>query len=222
MSEVGKKEIYFIRHGQTLKNTSWTYQGPEEPLTDKGREQVKKAAEYLKDKNIQVLYSSPYKRALETASLIAATVGLEARELPAAREFGRPLGLYGRHHFSWSSAKYLFALWRHQLDLSWNREEAESVAHIIERVKEVKKTLEAAPEERIVVVSHKIFMALFTETLAYDKPISLFRLVALLLRRGRIPNAGILRFEVETREGKVVWRLAETDFPPYNGEVKTR
>ena len=57
--------IYFIRHAQsdfTVQDTR------KRPLTDKGRVDCKLVIEYLSDKNIDVIISSPYKRAVDTLS----------------------------------------------------------------------------------------------------------------------------------------------------------
>lgn len=55
--------IYLIRHAEPDFNV---HNDQERPLTKKGKESCKKVNEYLQDKEIDAIYSSPYARALET------------------------------------------------------------------------------------------------------------------------------------------------------------
>ncbi|WP_106767612.1 histidine phosphatase family protein [Paenibacillus faecalis] len=54
------KHIYLVRHCKA------TGQEPKAPLTQEGQEDAEHIAEYFIDKNIDVIYSSPFLRALET------------------------------------------------------------------------------------------------------------------------------------------------------------
>lgn len=223
MREVGKrKEIYFIRHGQTAKNLRRIHQGPEEPLTEKGREQVREVIAWLQDKEIDTLVSSNYKRALETSELIAMSMGLPYTIEPSVREIGRPLSVYDQHHFSAISFRYFFDLYRNRMNLLWDKEGAENLAHVRERVRDARLMLESLPGKKIAVVSHGIFMGMFAETVCYDKPLSLLKFLRGLIGHRQIPNTGILRFSCEVsdaRERKCTWFLEETLFPPYNSRV---
>ena len=64
-----KRHFYFFRHGQTNENKSGATYGNalEAYLTDDGIAQAKKLGEYLSDKDNEVVYSSPLKRAIQTA-----------------------------------------------------------------------------------------------------------------------------------------------------------
>lgn len=216
------KHIYLIRHGETKMNHGWRHQGPDEPLTERGREQVRALIKFLKDEQIDTLVASDYKRAQETAEAIGVGLDLPILTDPAFREFGRPLSLYGRHHLSPASFRYFFDLYRHRLDLLWDREGAENVAHVRERIKVARRALEDLPGQRIAVVSHRIFMTMFVETVCYDKPLSLLKFVFGLLGRKRIPNTGILHLTCQVPESdkQCNWFLEETLLPPYNRITK--
>ena len=95
---------YFIlRHGQTpyqLKEEDIIYPFPEKEkifLTEEGKEQVERAAEKLKDKNIDVIFSSPINRTRQTSKIVKEKLGnIEAifdnrlREKDAGIFKGRP------------------------------------------------------------------------------------------------------------------------------------
>lgn len=64
--------IYLIRHGQTPWNKENRIQGHEDTsLTEIGKEQAKKLANRLLNKDIKVIYSSDLKRAYETGKIIS-------------------------------------------------------------------------------------------------------------------------------------------------------
>lgn len=66
-----KRHFYFFRHGQTNENKAGTTYGNrvEAYLTPDGIAQAEKLGQYLSDKNIEIVYSSPLRRAIETAKI---------------------------------------------------------------------------------------------------------------------------------------------------------
>lgn len=73
-------EFYIIRHGETNFNKEGRVQGQEidEKLNEMGREQAKKTGIYLQShKPFDIIISSPLKRAMETANIIAAVIGYD-------------------------------------------------------------------------------------------------------------------------------------------------
>ena len=63
-------KIYTVRHGQTEWNKKGLYQGKTDvPLNEEGKKQAMLVKEKLKDKKIDLIISSPLKRAKETAAL---------------------------------------------------------------------------------------------------------------------------------------------------------
>lgn len=63
--------IYVVRHGQTDWNVEGRYQGRQDiKLNSKGIEQAKKTKEKLKNVKFDKVFSSPLKRALQTAEII--------------------------------------------------------------------------------------------------------------------------------------------------------
>lgn len=63
--------IYIIRHGQTEMNTRQVLQGRSDlPLNEKGMEQAGQTAEKLGNVAFDTVYTSPLKRAVQTAGII--------------------------------------------------------------------------------------------------------------------------------------------------------
>ena len=79
--------IYILQHGETEWNVADIYQGfKSSPFTERGRAQIRKAAQYFTDKNIEKLFSSPLERAVQTAEVVAKTIGLEIEIIPSFYE----------------------------------------------------------------------------------------------------------------------------------------
>lgn len=66
-------KIFFIRHGENQANITkeFSHKNINYSLTEKGILQAKQTAEYFSDKKIDLIYSSPLKRASETAKIIS-------------------------------------------------------------------------------------------------------------------------------------------------------
>jgi len=80
--------LILIRHGQSLGNAERRFTfGPDEPLTEQGREQARAVCALLCARYRPVaLYASPFLRALETARLIGERLGLSPVAVDELRE----------------------------------------------------------------------------------------------------------------------------------------
>ena len=76
-----RKVFYIFRHGETDYNTvrRWQGCGIDIPLNANGVRQAEELAPRLADKGLQIIYSSPLKRAHQTAEIVAAKLGLEVK-----------------------------------------------------------------------------------------------------------------------------------------------
>lgn len=75
--------VYFVRHAQpNYANRN----DAQRELSAKGLEDRKLVTEFLKDKGIDVVLSSPYKRAVDTVADFAGTYGLQIKTVDAFRE----------------------------------------------------------------------------------------------------------------------------------------
>jgi probable phosphoglycerate mutase len=81
--------ILLLRHAETDWNREHRFQGWRDiPLSATGREQAGSAARLLAASPLAAVWSSPLRRARETAALIAAPHGLAVRESDAFKEMG--------------------------------------------------------------------------------------------------------------------------------------
>jgi broad specificity phosphatase PhoE len=80
--------VYLVRHGENKANITKEFSSRkvDYPLTPKGRLQAEQTAAVFKKQNIHAIFSSPLKRAVETAVIIAKELNLEVTVLENFRE----------------------------------------------------------------------------------------------------------------------------------------
>ena len=79
--------LLLVRHGETDWNLGSRFQGhADPPLNETGRAQARELAAALADRSFDAVYSSPLRRAFETAEIIAAPHGLQPVPDPGLRE----------------------------------------------------------------------------------------------------------------------------------------
>jgi probable phosphoglycerate mutase len=82
-------KLYFVRHGQSEANVLQVFsnRGWQHGLTAAGRAQVKELGNTLSCAGAARIYSSPLKRAMETASILGRRLGVGYEAVDALREY---------------------------------------------------------------------------------------------------------------------------------------
>jgi phosphohistidine phosphatase len=77
-------KVYFLRHGEA-DWPEWDRPDDERPLTQKGKKELKRVADFLADHDVNpaILLSSPLPRAYQTAEVVAERLNLQVSEEPA-------------------------------------------------------------------------------------------------------------------------------------------
>ncbi|WP_186423655.1 histidine phosphatase family protein [Lacrimispora celerecrescens] len=133
--------VYFVRHAQP--DHAWE-DDRTRPLTMEGREDSRKVLKYLRDKNIDSFYCSPYKRSLDTIGETAAYYDKEiiADERLRERESGRNGNHHGMFRKRWE-------------DHDFHEEGGESIAMVQDRnVSALKEILRNNAGKNIVIGTH--------------------------------------------------------------------
>lgn len=151
-------EIYIVRHGQTLWNQGKRLQGSTDiELNDNGRDLAIKTGIALKNTRIDVIYSSPLKRAYETASLIRGDRDIDIITDDRIRELS--FGYFEGQSLSEliKDESLTFRYFFKQPHLYKPADDGESLEHLIERagsfMQEIIEPLEKTCE-RVMIVAH--------------------------------------------------------------------
>jgi len=80
--------LYLVRHGENTANLTreFSHRAVDYSLTPKSVLQARQTAEHFRHRRVDAIYSSPLKRALETAQIIGQAVGREPQVLEEFRE----------------------------------------------------------------------------------------------------------------------------------------
>lgn len=149
-------EIILARHGETEWNVAEIFRGRIDiELNETGIKQAELLAEYLRNVNIQAVYSSPLKRALETAQMIVGYHHLEVKLTPGLIDFdyGKWQGL--SHREVQDKHKELYTEWLNQPQ-RLTMPNGESLRDVKERAIAVVDEAVVKYEGTIVMVSHRV------------------------------------------------------------------
>jgi probable phosphoglycerate mutase len=107
-------KVYLVRHGENPANITeeLSCRKVDYPLTAKGRLMAQQTAVYFEDKSIDLIYTSPLKRAAETAHIIGERLGLKPVIIESLREinFGMLEGMPDRDE-SWRIHNEILYTW---------------------------------------------------------------------------------------------------------------
>lgn len=145
-------KLYVVRHGETLENANDCLVGRlNSSLTEEGINQAKKVSEYFKDKNIDLIVSSPLDRCKQTSEIIS------DKKIPIIYSdslLGRDHGEFtGKPKQSINFDEY----WNYKKNIKY--EKAESVQDLYNRVaKLVGDIKEKYYNKNIIIVTHSGIM----------------------------------------------------------------
>jgi probable phosphoglycerate mutase len=155
-------ELLLIRHALPVRVDDIDGAGPADPaLSERGREQAAALADWLVDERVDALWSSPMRRALETADPVTARLGLDLAVDEDLCEFDRDASSY-------IPIEELKAA----NDPRWY-EVPERPEHFqAQVVAAIERIVEAHPSQRVAVVCHGGVINAYTgHVLGLDEPL---------------------------------------------------
>jgi len=149
--------LFLVRHGETAENLRMTYLGTkDEPLTKNGMQQARRVADALSQLPVEVVVSSPLRRASDTAARIGEACGVELRldSRLAEGSFGSWEGLT-RNEVLKLGIEDAALLARWESDSACSPPGGESIESVQQRaINLVEELWIAYPGNSVVLVSH--------------------------------------------------------------------
>ncbi len=134
--------IYFVRHCQPNFDNK---DDRTRELTKKGLDDRESITAFLEDKNIDIIYSSPYKRCLDTIKPFAETLRLPINQIENLKE--RNIGKWVENFND-----YAIKQWN---DFNYKIENGESLLEVQNRnIKEISSILQKHSGKNIVISTH--------------------------------------------------------------------
>lgn len=141
--------LYLVRHGSSVEQGMIRGRLPGYPLSEKGKEEAGLAAEFLADRKITHIYSSPLQRAAQTAEIIARSKGLKVKRAEQLNEWYIPE--WAGKYFPQISKKELLLYALRPMRL---KSEGERLKDVGERISNFCRAVCALRKE-VVCVSHR-------------------------------------------------------------------
>jgi broad specificity phosphatase PhoE len=171
---MAKKLIYFVRHGETVLNAQNIRQGPEGPLTEKGRAgALETAMRFPKAKGRpQVIISSPFERTKETAEIIGKELGMQVEYSDLLVERKNPTEIIGHEGGDPDVRQIVDRIDKsyHPDDLRYSDEE--NFVDLKARAKKLLAYIARRPEERMIMVTHGIFLKMVASYMLYGEKLT--------------------------------------------------
>lgn len=165
-------DIFLVRHGETDWNLLEKMQGHQDiPLNKKGQQQAKELALKLREKQVDEIYSSTMKRALETADIISRVLGKPAYMTEGLIEkgYGEAEGLT----MAEANVKFadVMAAWmEHPLNVKFPGEGSETDLEVLQRVYGTWEEILKRAKGNIVIVTHGATMSILLQYLFRETP----------------------------------------------------
>ena len=166
-----KQELLLIRHGQSTANATGVWQGQLDfPLSDEGREQARRTGLALVDEKVSGFYSSPLRRAFETARIIAREKDYPGDVIPVPGLMERRGGILEgttRQEREASNPRLMEKLSTLPEEEQWPLVGAETDEEVLTRFAKALAGIRSshAPGDRILIVSHGGAMRAFLRDL---------------------------------------------------------
>ncbi|HEX9019521.1 MAG TPA: histidine phosphatase family protein [Anaerolineaceae bacterium] len=194
--------LYLVRHGENYANLTleFSHRKVDYSLTPKGQLQAAQTAAYLAGLGVDAVYSSPLKRAMETAQAIASPLGLAVISSEAFREVNVG-ALEGQPPTAalWAQHNTVIAAWRDGHPET-RFPDGEDYPTLIARVRSgLIEVLRDRQDQNIVIVGHG---GIFTFTLRDLVPDVDFA----CLNQG-LPNCSIMTLDVQLVDGRLDARV---------------
>ena len=166
------KKIYFVRHGESEGNAGPFRQGPDTPLTEEGQKQAEIVARRLEEVPIDIVISSTYTRARQTAKAINDILlkPIEYSDLIVERK--RPSAIINKHKDDKEVIEIERLVIENFHSPEWKHSDEENFWDVKKRALETIAFLESRPEENILVVTHGLFMKTLFACVMFGKDIT--------------------------------------------------
>jgi broad specificity phosphatase PhoE len=185
------RNIYFVRHGETVSNSLNLRQGEEGGLTAKGREQARETGKRLKVYNIDKIFCSTFERALETCDEINRILEIKNVEFtPLLCERRNPSKIVGLSYYDPITIEAINFMDKsfHDEDARWQDEE--NFKDLKERALKLKDFLIKNSSANTLCITHGIFLKMFLCVLLYGEKLTVKDYIKLTMFNPA-DNAGI-------------------------------
>lgn len=164
-----KVVVYFVRHGVTDSLEKGIIQNDNDSINETGRCQAKKLKEILNSYLIDIVVSSPHRRAVETAKFIRDKISINQLFM----EVKKPREVVGKKKNKETMRIKEITYQGHLNDPDWHYSDEENFRDLTVRGTKVLDFLKSQRGKKVVVVSHSNFMTLLFGLIVFEQDFSM-------------------------------------------------
>ena len=189
--------VYFVRHGETEANRKHRHQSANTPLSVWGRNMMVTCAETLRSVNPDILITSEYTRAVESAEILGTNLGLKPISNELFYEIIRPSKFYTDSVFSFETIWYVIVSIMKRNDPSWRYADAENLHDIESRAEKALRYIESlhGKHQSVVIVSHSVFINVMVAYMCRSTTLDIRSLLHTFFDVGRMKNAAVVHLQ---------------------------
>lgn len=156
-------KLYLVRHGKSNASENNKRQAPTSPLSEEGKKQALALAERMTKEEIDILISSKWDRAYQTAEAVSKKLNLKLETIEGIHEKEHHPDMYGVSLDNELFRKYWKEVEKKESNLDWKfGGRGESLRDLINRVEKFQKHLiENHKNQNVLVVTHGLFVRTF-------------------------------------------------------------
>ncbi len=169
-------ELFIVRHGETLHNARFTHHRHHTPLSPKGEAQANALASAISSYGISRIETSTASRAMQTATIVGATLNLPITFHEDLREERRPSVLADLSYFHPRSlyvASLLLLFGGSHMHYSDEENPYEFRARTAEALARIEAS--ATSEEKLLIIAHNAIILEMTDILKGNTFVPFFR-----------------------------------------------
>lgn len=201
-------KIYFVRHGES-QQTDHVFQSPSTPLSDQGVLQAQAVAKTFSDASVDLLVSSPYVRALQTAQIIETSTRISVIQNPLFTERKMPTSFEGKPVNQEAISLTHQQIRQNFFNKDWHHEDEENFYDLQTRVRTARDWLISQNKETVVVATHGYFLAIMVFDILFGNTDS-HHLFKSFKTNTEFSNGGITVVEFQTG----TWRIISMNIIP--------
>jgi len=210
------KKVYLVRHGESVHGEQAVYQSTETELSAQGRAQAEVLARRFAGISIDLVYTSEFPRAHQTAETINAVLKTKLSTEALLNELKRPTEIIGEALNDPEALRIKKTLREHAHDPLWHFSDEENFYDLRARVQKFLHLLEADTHEHILIVSHAMILRVLAMLMLFG-PDAGHEVHHVLYDHFRMTQSGITLFEHNDKG----WLLMTWNDYAHLGEDKT-
>ncbi|OGY97102.1 MAG: hypothetical protein A2122_02780 [Candidatus Liptonbacteria bacterium GWB1_49_6] len=195
--------VYIVRHAQSTSNAMENNLGSDAELTPLGVEQARKIAARARRLSFEVILSSDFQRALQTAEIIKLCTRKKILITPLLREEKHPSELIGKGPNNPRVAQVKRLLRKNRDRKHWHFSDEENFFDLKRRMIKLMKFLERRKERNVLVVGHVMATRMLVGLMIFGENLTP-TLFYKMRERMAIWNTGIIAAQFSDRQWKLL------------------